>query len=73
MEYLGPVLTGAAAMVACLYTAFSKLFKERRVRIEAQRQAEMDALRSEWHLEQARERIAQLEAELKRSQGDRRR
>ncbi len=60
MEYLGGILAGTAAVAGILYNALSKMFKERRVRIDAQRKAEIDNLRLEIENEHLKEEIERL-------------
>jgi hypothetical protein len=73
VEYLGPILTGTAAVVAILYNALRGVAKERRTRIEAQRRAEMDNLRLEIENEALKAEVARLKAAHDRRDNDRRR
>lgn len=62
MEYLGPILTGLAAVGAILYNAMRSQLKERHVRIDAQRRAEMDNLRLEIENEHLKAEIERLKS-----------
>lgn len=73
MEYIGPILTGLAAIIACLYSAFSKLSKDRRVRIEAQRKAEMENLVLELENKHLTAEIERLKTTIMRRGDERRR